>query len=515
MRHRTTFVLFVLFLTGVCVLWWTDYADIPTRERQQELLNRLLPELIDTPPGDIQRIEVDRSSGSNKDRLVVERVDNHWQLKQPVDTAADPELVETLARNLRDLRKSPFAGSITGDPAYGLVYPEAQLKVFVTKSKQPVVTLDLGLTRKDRAYVRPGAGSAIEVIDPRVLSAMTLPAAKWRDAAMLRVPSFKVESVDVKETKPDVEIELKRGDRRWKLVRPIKVPADNDKAEGLVAELAALRVMETGSDSSAFVADDVTDLASYGLDTPAMTITVTPFKNQGDPQTVKIGKPIAPEKPDEVFAMRGDQNDVVRLDIKRLREAIPGVNGLRSQTVLDFNPARVDRLKIDTAGTLYDLVLTRSGWRLLSPVKEGADTTAVQTFLTRMAELKTSEFLDPASVNTPKLDAPEIRIRGWQGGDEGKDPAGESKRDPQFDLVLGRVDSLKKSVYGRIQGDTAILAIPESILKEIPRNSFAFRDRTILSIKPTEFASVTVEHPHSSVTVEAPATTGTRTRTGE
>ncbi len=511
MRHRTTFILFVFFLTGVCVLWWTDYADIPTRERQQELLNRLLPELIDTPSGDIQRIEVDRRSGSRKDRIVVERTDERWQLKEPVDTAADPELVETLARNLRDLRKSPFAGTIVGDPApYGLVTPEAQVKVFVKKSKEPIVSLDLGKTFKDRAYVRPGAGSGIEVVDPRILSALTLPVLKWRDTALLHVPSFKVERVDINETQPDVKIALQRDDRRWKLVNPIKVLADNDKAEGLVAELAALRVMDINGDSSAFVADDVTDLARYGLETPAMTITVSPFKGQGEPQTVKIGKPIAPDKPNEVYAMRGDQNEVVRLDVKRLREAIPGVNGLRSQTVLDFTPARVDRLRINSAGTLYDLLLTRSGWRLLSPVKEAADNAGVNTLLTRLAELKTSQFLKPDSVNTPKLDSPDIHIRGWQGGTDSKNPEAEPSRSPQFDLSLGRYDALKKSVYGRIQGDTAILALSDSILKEIPRNAFAFRDRKLLDLKPPDFTSVTIEHPHSSVTVEAPPTTGAK-----
>ncbi len=149
-------------------------------------------------------------------------------------------------------------------------------------------------------------------------------------------------------------------------MRPIKVPADNEKAEGLVAELAALRVSEK-SDTSAFVADDVTDLAKYGLDTPSMTLTVTPFKNGGEPQTLQIGKAVAADKPDEVYAMRGDQNDVVRVDSKRLREAIPGVNirWLRSQTVLDFDPPRLDHLKIDTsAARIYDLCA--NAFRLVS-----------------------------------------------------------------------------------------------------------------------------------------------------
>ncbi|MCA1684841.1 MAG: hypothetical protein LC745_02410, partial [Planctomycetia bacterium] len=69
MRHRNTVVLLTLFTAGLVVLWWADYADVPTREKQQELLNRLLPELIDTPLNDVRRIEVDRRSGPEKDRV--------------------------------------------------------------------------------------------------------------------------------------------------------------------------------------------------------------------------------------------------------------------------------------------------------------------------------------------------------------------------------------------------------------------------------------------------------------
>ena len=58
-----SFVLVVLFLTGLAVLWWADYADIPDRDKQREILNRLLPELIDTPVTDIRRVEVDRGHG--------------------------------------------------------------------------------------------------------------------------------------------------------------------------------------------------------------------------------------------------------------------------------------------------------------------------------------------------------------------------------------------------------------------------------------------------------------------
>lgn len=504
MRHRTTVVLLTLFLAGLGVLWWADYAEVLTRDQKAELLNRLLPDLIDVKPDEVVRIEVDRPAGGK--RVVVSRAENgQWQMTEPVNVAADGSLVETLARNLANLRRSPDAGTIDKDPKpYGLDTPNATVKVFLKGKTEPAATLDVGNKTKDRLYVRAGGLTGIDVVDPRLLELATEPPVKWRDTVLVRVPSFQVEGITIKEREPARVVALKRDERRWRMVSPVKVPADDDKAEGLVAELSALHVAD-GTDG--FVEDDVRDLAKYGLAEPELTVEVAPFTKLGDPQIVRLGK-VVPGKDNQVYAVRGDQNDVVRVEYKRLREAIAGPNDLRSAQVLDFTPQRVDRIRIDAHDKVFDLARTGVGWELLSPVRESADRAAVQTLLSRLAELKTSEFFDPSKVRDPKLDKPEFRVRGWQS-EPGKaaasaDPAKIPDFEPQFDLSLGRHDLLRKTIFGRIAGDTAVLAIPDKFLEELPKTDFAYRDRSLFEVKPEEFARITVERRGSSVTVEAP-----------
>src|SRR5262249_42227899 len=134
----------------------------------------------------------------------VERRDaGGWQMTSPVDAAADANLVETLARNLKDLRKSADAGTIHGDPGpYGLDKPVATVKLFGPSAGAPLATLDVGKKdRKDgrRLYVRPGGTNGIEVVEASLLAAVNGPAAAWRDAALIHVPSFRVEGVTVRE----------------------------------------------------------------------------------------------------------------------------------------------------------------------------------------------------------------------------------------------------------------------------------------------------------------------------
>jgi hypothetical protein len=530
MRLRTTIVLLALFFAGLGVLWYADYAAIPTAEQRREIANRLIPELIDTPIEDVQRIEVDRKAESqpeDKDkgkerskragqdtgtRVVVSRREGGgWQLVEPVDAAADPNLVETLIRNLKDLRKSPEAGTIRGAPGpYGLDTPRAVVRVFGRDGKAPLATLDVGRTVQERIYVRPSEGPGIEVVDARLIHPVTLPAVDWRDRSLFRLPSFRVAALAIDEAEPRREVVVQRDERRWRMTRPVQTAADDDKAEGLVAELAALGVAE-GPDG--FVADDVRDFAPYGLDKPAMTITMTPFAAANaagsKPQVLKLGKPVPDkDKPNQVYAVRGDQDDVVRLDVKTLREAYQGPNSLRSQKVADFTPARVYRVVVEADGQVFDLARSAEGWELLRPSREAADNASVQSLLNRLTELKTSEFFDPERVSDARLDPPRVRLRVWQTEPGAAPPVptaseAEPEGEPRVDLRLGRHDVIRKAVFGQVKGDTKVLILPDSFLTVLPRNGFAYRDLTVQTFGPAQVSRLTVERADSSVTIQA------------
>src|SRR5205814_1175426 len=81
-----------------------------------------------------------------------------------------------------------------------------------------------------------------------------------------------------------------RDEGHWRLDRPFSAVADDDKVEGMVAELTSLRIA-TGR--KGFVANDVKDkdTAKYGLDPPTMTIELRPAIGPGKLQTLLVGKP--------------------------------------------------------------------------------------------------------------------------------------------------------------------------------------------------------------------------------
>lgn len=508
MTYKSTIVLLVLFFAGLGVLLWAEYAKVPTEEQRRAMLQRVLPDLVDVPVNDVRRLEIERANEKSKDRLVLTRRDDGaWQMLEPVNAAADLGLVNTLVQNLRELRKSPDAGAIVGDPTpYGLKSPEATVRVFGREGTTQLAVLEVGKSMKERRYVRPKGAEGIEVVDSRLFSALDSPVVDWRDRTVLRVPSFRVESVSIREPERGIDLKASREERHWRLLRPVAVPADDDKVEGLVAELAALRVVDG---EQGFVADDVKDLGPYGLDKPAMTIEVAPFSSTGKPQVLLIGHPV-PDRPTEVYALRGDQDDVLRIDVKTLREAIPNVNSLRSKRVVSFVPARVERLRIDSAGKVFEIGRGANAWRLLLPAEGQADSASVQSVLTRLEKLEASEFLDSGQVAEPGRDSPSFRIRLWQrepGSTRPSESAPEtsaSVEPPRVDLRIGRHDVVRKTLYAQIEGDTTILALPDNFLDVLPKNEFAFRDRTVSTLDPARVRRLTVDRGRGRVSVEAP-----------
>jgi hypothetical protein len=502
-KHHTTFLLITLFFTGLIVLLWADWADIPTQEEIRERSGRVIPELADVAPIDVRRLEIDR--GKEKGRLVFTRQEGGaWQMLEPIETAADRSMVETLAMNLKNLRKSPDAGTIEGpDTKYGLAPPAATIRVFGKETRAPLATLEVGTVREDIQYVREVGASGIEVVDARSLNMLDKPVVDWREKVLFTLPSFRVGTLTI--SGPGRDLKAERIEGKWTLVKPVRALASEDKFEGVVAELANLHVADG---TKGFIADDVKDFAPYGLDKPMMTVELTPLTKLETVQKVAIGKALAdPEHPDRFYARRADQDDVIVVEIKDRDARDLGIdpNALRSQKVTDFLPSRVNRIRIDdqVSGNTIELVKTSTAWELVKPSREKADAPSVQSFLAQLATLQTSGFLDPSQVTSARLDPPNMTIRLWQG-EPGEVSAPALETEPRVNLQIGAHDALRKILYARVEGDRTILSLPEPLSSVLPKNTLAFRDKTMLSLQPGQLQRLIVRRDGATYELSAP-----------
>ena len=178
-KHHATIVLAIIFCTGLFVLWWADKTGL-----DQDESDAILPALAKVPAADIKRLEVlEPETGqepaketSRPERLVFDRrAEGRWQMIEPFDVAADPSLVETLAQNLKALRRSPDAGTIH-EPLkdFGLEPPATIVRFYGSDLKKPLGALDVGRSLREQLYVHPEGSKGIEVIDTRLLGMLKL-----------------------------------------------------------------------------------------------------------------------------------------------------------------------------------------------------------------------------------------------------------------------------------------------------------------------------------------------------
>jgi Domain of unknown function (DUF4340) len=503
MKDRGTYLLLVLFFAGLGGLWYADFSRVPTRSEIAQRSNRVLPSLIDTKPDDLQKVEI---LGGDQPLIFERRDGNRWQMTAPMDVAADPSKVETLAYNLKELSRRPDSATLEPDLSrYGLDHPERTIKLWGSATDAPLATLEIGRASLDRRYVRAGGSDGVEVVDARGLDLLRLPPVRWRDHELFRVPSFEVDAVNLSSGGRDLK--LRRGRGAWHVVEPIRLLASDARVDGLIADLGSLRVL----DDSRFFANDVkpADLDRYGLKTPALTIEVDSARvdRRRGSHVLHVGKSVE-GKEGLIYAKRGDQDDVVIVDQRVLKDLRPEPNSFRSPKVADITPARVIRIGVEEGdGGTIEAARYGNDWAIVAPSTARGDRQAIQEFLKSLDQLQTGIYLNPRELADSGLDKPTLRLKVWHAPDRrepGASASSDQKGDLAMNLRIGHRDAARKVIYAQIEGDPTILALPDTANAFLPRNPLAFRDRQVLAVDVDPIEQIKFVGASRKVTLNAP-----------
>ncbi len=488
MKNRVTILLFLLFFGGLAGLWWAEWARVPTAEERQARAGRVLPDLMEVPLKEIRRVEI---AGPDR-RIVLEHEKDRWRVVDPIQSAADRTRIEALLQALKALPRPIDAEPLSGRPKeYGLEPPQWTVRVLGEEQARPLAELEVGATVRDRRYVRAKGTRSIEVVDAKPLASVDGDVNTWRDRDLFRMPGFDAQAVTV--LGPGKELSLRRDGDRWRILSPIRAPAESSKVEGLLGDLTALRAVE-GPDG--FVADGVKDFAPYGLDKPALTIVLAGETSSGVPEDrVLIGKPV-PNEPGHFYARRSDENDVVNVDAKAIVDLGDDPHAFRSRRVADLDLARVDFLTIRAGEVEHALARTEKGWQVLRPVEGKADSTLVRELLTELNKVETSDLFAAKDVPNAGLDPPEAVLEVWQGGLAGSKGQGAGatrpKGEPALRLSLGRRNRVGRVLYATEAGDPAILALPVDAFKVPFNDRLALLDHTIMTEDANRIKQVTL-----------------------
>jgi Domain of unknown function (DUF4340) len=163
----------------------------------------------------------------------------------------------------------------------------------------------------------------------------------------------------------------------------------------------------------------------------------------------------------------------------------------RKGRVLQAEAADVTGVEIKRRDDTLKLARVGDGWELKSPVTARGDRARVDEMLTTVLTAKIDREIDPkpAALADFGLDKPAA------------DLSLTLKDGKTVGLALGNKSPTGVWVYGREAGKPAVVALPDSVLREATKPASDFRDRTIVSLDRKEVSGFDVTTDGETVSV--------------
>jgi Domain of unknown function (DUF4340) len=543
MSFKTTYILF-----GILILLLVAFGvkqTLGTKPGEELYVMNDLRQAKVTAD-DIDTLEIDRARPKEEKLVfVLDRASKHWKMTQPFEARADSDAVNGVIRNVINARKEERGkADLTSDlEKFGLQPPA---EVIVLKQggehewKLNVGKESVGGTANAFVYVTSSGQSKMpSAVKRSEIEGVFKDLNDFRSKDLLADSgdfgsATNVRSIKLHEAQhPPVALQ-KGSDDRWRFETPSygeasyegdssassETPKRINGVRDLVSDADNLRV-----DSSAdFVANAVTDLAKYGLESnkPERLRIEIQRKKVGDQTTEETKEPVtrvllvgkkADDKGEKLYARLDSEPNVVRVPAKNI-DAIARVaenpSVLRNRDLTDIDQSKTDAIDIQSASGVIKLRKSEGTWKLFEGGKsQSADDPAIQDLLRAFtAKRQVESFPDPAKETELGFDKPSAVVSLWVDGlkkeeekneskdaktndkkekekeDAKKDAGAEPKlRDakPTVKLTFGKKDGNVVYLRREAGSDKALVAVPATLLGKVDQGRLAFLDRTLPS----------------------------------
>jgi hypothetical protein len=549
MNIKTTLILFGVLCLALGVFAILQIFEVLTPAELEEKEKYLLPSLNDTfskvKTEDFTRLSVERAA-EGKDlamRLEFEKEGKDWRMVAPAKVRTDSSAVTRLIDQLVTARKEKGAKLGKNLADYGLDQPRVTVTLY-RGDKETTVKLGQELPGKDAVVyaVTSDAPKAPTAISKSSIDKAFASVADFRDKKLFG-SSFDVQALRLAPAGQQA-IEFEKADRDWRFKEPKLGEADAKAVDDLNLNVTGIAVEKT----SDFIADGPFDdaaLAKYGLtkdkantiiirrkspDDAKKMVEETLLIGARDPEVAnaaqrqRAGRLIgdvaatmptafaavaalqAREKQDQElgghFAKLADDNTVVRIDAKHIKNFEKKADEFRSRSLAKVDAQKADAINL-TSGTeslrlRRPRLKTEAGaavaaeWDLYTDTRAKAKThldmvPRLIDALNKIELASAKHFLDDSAKQREwfgmdtidfGLDKPQAEVHLWLDSlkrDKDGKPEGEgepklkdeSAKKPYLKLAIGRKDEKRGVVYVRRQvedGDVAILAVPDPYL---------------------------------------------------
>jgi Domain of unknown function (DUF4340) len=384
MRWQTSAVLALLLVLVGGFYYVYEIRWAPDRERAETRKGRV----FSAEAADVTALELKRPD----ETVTLKRDGDAWRLTAPLAARGNRGTVD---ETLTTILTAKIDREIDAKPAsladFGLEKPAAQVSLTLKDGKQ--VGIDLGGKSPTGVwvYAREQGKPAVFVLGDSVLREATRPVVDFRDRTILAFDRRDVTGVDIVTDADTIAVEPAAD--KWRITRPVALPADTAEMNDLLDKLSTAKVKE-------FVAEAPRGSQPYGLERPVRVSVHTGKDKDRASRTLLIGR-TDPEKKG-VYAMREGETSVLLLpeDIGKL---VPrNVGAIRNKQLVDFERDRIARIDVESPKGVVTLVKEKDRWSITAPEALPADQVEAGALLARLRELRAQAFLSDDASALPR-----------------------------------------------------------------------------------------------------------------
>jgi hypothetical protein len=473
------------FVLLVLAAFYYLYEIQGGQKRQEEASKREL--LFHFAADDVTGFTVKRE----QETVRAEKRDGHWYLTEPLAVRGDDQKYHELTRYVAELH---YTRVVEEQPQslepYGLATPRLEIQVTLKDPAKPL-TLRLGATNPTGGsyYAQAEGHAPIYLVSGVAKDVLDASLHALRDKIVLVFTPAEVQEIQLARGTDAPVVVQRQAEDTWRLTTPVSAKADAQQVRAMIQRLHDVKVQ-------AFIAEDATDLDSYGLQTPAWHVSLNVGQDHA-PLTLSLGKVDSERK--GVYAKRDEMAPVYLLP-QELWDNLPKTaTALRDKTLMKYEREHITHLEIQAPNER--MVITSTGPRqytIEQPVQTPGDGEAIYSLLWDIQDLKAKDFVaeTPDALDLYGLDAPRRRITVWE-----KAPAAQEAT--QHELLLGAEAPDGQGVYARLGEGPVIYLVGNTETQRImSKTAFDLRNKKLFAFTADKVQKIRLQYPAANFTIE-------------
>jgi hypothetical protein len=350
---------------------------------------------------DIAEVSVKASRG---DRTTLKKVNGAWQITDPLTTAADEAEVSGVVTNLATVDASRTVDENPSNLAqYGLADPRIVVgfKTADGKLSRQLFIGDKTATLGD-LYAKVQNEKKVFLIASSYESTFDRSTFDLRQKTVLAFDREKADRLEIASGTKTAAFAKAGGE--WSMTSPLAAAADYGTVEGLVGRLQTAQM-------KAITVADAKDLKPYGLDTPDVKVTVGAGSSRA---TLLVG---AKADADTIYAKDDARPMVFTVESSLADDLKKPADEFRRKDLFAFRAFNATALEVTRGGTTLAFERVKGSgkdaadkWRQTKPEAKDVDSAAMESFLTKLANLRAQSFVEAGPKTKTGLQAPVLAI---------------------------------------------------------------------------------------------------------